>query len=99
MCHGRQHVPNIACVSLGPHSGTLQFNALVINGRPAALVKWAIEHLQIGSASGKMVHSTVWQILEAVNVHVGTWLFFQPGGADPGGGSASGRGSHGGTML
>lgn len=46
VCHGATFVPDIQAVSLGPASGTMQFNSLVINGRLVGWAKALIEWLQ-----------------------------------------------------
>jgi NADH dehydrogenase FAD-containing subunit len=67
--------PRIACVSLGPRCGVLQFNALVMCGPHAAALKWVIELLQLGTARGSAVHTRVWAAIEATNVFLGERLF------------------------
>jgi len=55
----------------------MQFNALVVNGLPAAAVKLLIEWLQLGTAQERRAHAAVWGVIEAVNTYLGTVLFTQ----------------------
>jgi hypothetical protein len=73
--HPLARVPLIACVSLGPYNGVLQFNALVLSGPPTAALKWLIETLQLGAAREATGYGPIWRAIEAANVALGARLF------------------------
>ena len=53
----------------------MQFNGLVLTGFVPAMVKALVEYFQVASAGESRIHTGAWDIIEAINIKLGRYLF------------------------
>mmetsp|Transcript_21440 Transcript_21440/g.54996 ORF Transcript_21440/g.54996 Transcript_21440/m.54996 type:complete len:406 (+) Transcript_21440:177-1394(+) len=76
VCHGSMASPDIACVSLYKYHASMQFNRLVINGRLPVLIKNMVEMFQMLVAKESWLGNLLWNMIEATNILLGSFLFW-----------------------
>jgi apoptosis-inducing factor 2 len=63
---GSSQMPLIFVLSLGRYDGVLGFNALVIPGPLAAIVKWILEYTKVLDMKGSLLGHLIWKLADAV---------------------------------
>lgn len=75
---GNVATPKIYNLSLGKYDATLGFNALVINGPLAAIVKWLLEWTKVASAEKRPVGIFFWLVADNVSNFLGRTVLPTP---------------------
>jgi apoptosis-inducing factor 2 len=63
---GAEQTPFIYCVSLGKYDASMGFNALVINGPLAAIVKWLLEWTIVATIRQQPIGIYFWRLADTV---------------------------------
>lgn len=63
---GSSQMPLVFVLSLGRYDGVLGFNALLIPGPLAAIVKWVLEYTKVLDMRGELLGKLIWKLADAV---------------------------------